>query len=116
MYISDIEGYDRGATAALLDDVRSSLTHATSSNGDEDEDESTTEGLKVRISTIEPSDCSNITSTMKALIGDFIHGDDADEQLDEDEGTDKAWKLAPYDINLLVQWYQKLRARGESTM
>lgn len=63
-----------------------------------------------RISVVEASDCSSITSTMRALIGGFLRGDDDADEVDEGV-DDKSWRLAPYDINLLVQWYKKVQIR-----
>ena len=62
------------------------------------------------VSTIEASDCSSITSTMRALIGGFVHGDDGDSA-EEEESEDRSWRLAPYDINLLVQWFRRMQSR-----
>lgn len=111
-----LSGSDRGATSALLEDVKDTLLRLTAEDGrDEDEDmsEGKREGLSVRVSMVEASDCANITSTMKGLIGGLIYGDDEDasDEKEEEEEEEGAWPLAPYDINLLVRWYRRMQAR-----
>ena len=108
-------GSERGATEALLADVKDALARPATDDRDlDDEDEDMDTGKSrepsVRVSTLEASDCPSITSTMRALIGGFVRGDDGYED-DEEESGDRSWRLAPYDINLLVQWYKRVQAR-----
>ena len=110
-----VVGSERGATAALLADVKHALSLSEADErdlDDEDEDMDDEKGGKphVLVSTIEASDCSSITSTMRALIGGFVHGDDGDSA-EEEESEDRSWRLAPYDINLLVQWFRRMQSR-----
>ena len=71
------------------------------------------EDVPVCMSIIEPADCTNITSAMRALIGGFMSEDEEDVDADDDDDDDAegSWQLAPYDINLLVRWYRKVQTR-----
>ncbi|KAI5121909.1 hypothetical protein M0805_000238 [Coniferiporia weirii] len=120
-----ISGIDRSATAALLEDVGARLARLGSrEDGSETGDDEAGEGVvdtegrtPVLVSTLSPADCSNLTSTLKTLISGFMTADP--DILDEDQVQDVrvSRSLAPYDMNLLKAWFDRVRqTRSEAEL
>ncbi|KAG5639781.1 hypothetical protein H0H81_000061, partial [Sphagnurus paluster] len=83
----------------ILDQI---TAHTNSSNLDISEDLFNATALTVHLY---PSDCVNLTTVMKALIGGFV---ERDHILERVKGR-SAVSLANYDIEVLAAWYAALR-------
>jgi hypothetical protein len=99
-------GTDRSSTTALIEDVKREFG-GKGSDGDERRDG--IDRMPVLVSTLNPSDCTSMISTMKALINGFL--DSVDESEDDDDTEEIGFRPAPYDIALLEPWYRRIKQR-----
>ncbi|OCB89169.1 hypothetical protein A7U60_g3652 [Sanghuangporus baumii] len=106
-----IAGYDKSATSYVLEDARRLLVKSTNDEANQNTNKNELRfKTPVVVSMLAPTDCSNLTSAMKALIGGFLTS--GAESEDHEDGRDTR-KLASYDINLLEIWYNNLRESRE---
>ncbi|KAL5478416.1 ORC3 [Sanghuangporus weigelae] len=110
-----IAGYDRSATSYVLEDARRLLAKSVSTDDEANQNTDKNElrfNTPVVVSILTPTDCSNLTSAMKTIIGGFLAS--GAESEDHEDGRARR-KLASYDINLLETWYDALRESREET-